>query len=72
MQTITIQVDAEVARSYQAADSIKQQQIQRLVNTWLKQTMQQRSLDDIITEMQVQARHNGLTQEHLDTMLEDE
>ena len=44
MQTITIQVDAEVARSYQAADSIKQQQIQRLVNTWLKQTMQQRSL----------------------------
>ncbi|MGK7927554.1 MAG: hypothetical protein AB4290_20315 [Spirulina sp.] len=72
MQTITIQVDAEVARAYQAADSIKQQQIQRLVNTWLKQTMQQRSLDEIITEMQAQASQHGLTQEHLDTMLEDE
>ncbi|UIE39421.1 hypothetical protein [Leptodesmis sichuanensis] len=72
MQTITIQVDAEVAQAYQAADPIKQQQIQRLVNIWLKQTMQQRSLDEIISEMQTQASQQGLTQESLDTMLQDE
>ncbi len=72
MQTITIQVDAEVAQAYQAADPIKQQQIQRLVNIWLKQTMQRRSLDEIIAEMQIQASQHGLTQESLDTILQDE
>jgi Holliday junction resolvase-like predicted endonuclease len=72
MQTITIQVDAEVAQAYQAAEPIKQQQIQQLVNIWLKQTMQQRSLDQIIAEMQTQASQCGLTQELLDTILQDE
>jgi len=72
MQTITIQVDAEVAQAYQEAEPLKQQQIQQLVNIWLKQTMQQRSLDQIIAEMQTQASQCGLTQEHLDMMLQDE
>ena len=72
MQTIIIQVDAEVAQAYQAAEPIKQQQIQQLVNIWLKQTMQQRSLDQIIAEMQTQASQCGLTQERLDTILQDE
>lgn len=72
MQTITIQVDAEVAQAYQAAGPTKQQQLQQLVNLWLKQTMQGRSLDQIIAEMQTQASQQGLTQERLDTMLQDE
>ena len=72
MQTITIEVDTEVAQAYQAADPIKKQEIQWLVNIWLKQTMQRRSLDEIITEMQKQASQQGLTQDSLDTLLQDE
>ncbi|NJN20567.1 MAG: hypothetical protein HC812_04395 [Leptolyngbya sp. RL_3_1] len=72
MQMITIQVDAEVAQAYQESDPIKQKKIQMLVNTWLKQTMQQRSLDEIIAEMQTQASQKGLTQDSLDNILQDE
>jgi predicted restriction endonuclease len=72
MQTITIQVDAEVAQAYQEADPVEQRKIQMLVNTWLKQTMKQRSIDEIIAEMQTQASQQGLTQNILDGILQDE
>jgi capsular polysaccharide biosynthesis protein len=71
MEPITIQVDADVAKAYREADPTERQKIQTLVNTWLKQIMKRRCLDDIITEMQNQATTKGLTQDILDEILKD-
>ncbi|MBE9199787.1 MULTISPECIES: hypothetical protein [Nodularia] len=71
METIAIQVDAEVAKAYQEAEPQKQQKIQTIVNDLLKLIIQDKSLDDIIEEMQEQAKVRGLTQEILDEILQN-
>jgi hypothetical protein len=52
-----------LAKADQEADPADFQKIQMLLNTWLKQTMKRRSLDEIIAEMQTKASHQGLTQD---------
>jgi hypothetical protein len=70
METISIEVEPEIARAYQAANLIERQKMQIILNGWLKQIMNSRSLEEIIQEMQTQA--NGLTQEILDDILRSE
>lgn len=72
METITIPVDPAIAKAYREADPEKQQKIATIVNDWLKsiiQEKQEKSLEQIIEEMQYQAKANGLTQEILDQIL---
>lgn len=71
MEIIAIQVDAEIAKAYQEAEPQKQQKIQTIVNDLLKLIIQDKSLDDIIQEMQEQAKDRGLTQEILDEILQN-
>ena len=71
METIAIQVDTEVAKAYQKAEPQKQQKIQSIVNDFLKSIIQDKSLDDIIQEMQEKAKDRGLTQEILDEILQN-
>lgn len=71
METIAIQVDAEIAKAYQEAEPQKQQKIQTIVNDLLKLIIQDKSLDDIIQEMQEQAKDRGLTQEILNEILQN-
>jgi hypothetical protein len=71
METISIEVDAEIARTYQKANLIERQKMQIILNGCLKQIMNSRSLEEIIEEMQAQAQRNGLTQEILDDILSD-
>ncbi|MBD2176678.1 hypothetical protein H6F42_07085 [Pseudanabaena sp. FACHB-1998] len=71
METISIEVDAEVARTYQKSNLIERQKMQIILNGWLKQIMNSRSLDEIILDMQAQAKKNGLTQEILNEILSD-
>ncbi|MBO1054189.1 MULTISPECIES: hypothetical protein [unclassified Dolichospermum] len=71
METIAIQVDTEVAKAYQKAEPQKQQKIRSIVNDFLKSIIQDKSLDDIIQEMQEQAKDRGLTQEILDEILQN-
>ena len=71
METISIEVDSEVARVYQKANLIERQKIQIILNGLLKQIINSRSLEEIIREMQEQAQVNGLTQEILDEILND-
>ncbi len=59
METITIQVDAEVAKAYQKITPVKRQQIENLFSNWLKEIRQDRSLDEIIADMQQQAQANN-------------
>jgi len=70
MTTISIEVEPEIARAYQAANLIERQKMQIILNGWLKQIMNSRSLEEIIQEMLEQA--NGLTQEILDDILRSE
>jgi hypothetical protein len=71
METIAIKVDAEIAKAYQEAAPQKQQKIQTIINDLLKLIIQDKSLDDIIKEMQEQAKDRGLTQEILDEILQN-
>ncbi|MGF1567837.1 MAG: hypothetical protein ACFCVD_07175 [Nodosilinea sp.] len=72
METIAIQVDQEVAKAYREAAPAEQRKIQQLLNTWLKQTMKRRPLDDVIRDMQTQAQASGLTPEILEEILADD
>jgi hypothetical protein len=72
MEIIAIQVDQDIAKAYREAAPAEQLKIQQLLNTWLRQTMKQRSLDEIIRDMQNQAQTNGLTPEALDKILADD
>ena len=71
IETITIQVDPEIAKAYREAEPEKQQKISIIVNDWLKSIIQEKSLEQIIEEIQEQAKANGLTQDILDKILEN-
>ena len=72
METISIEVEPEIARAYQNSSSIERKRIQMTFNVLVKQIMNTRSLEDTIQEMQAQAKANGLTQEILDEILNED
>ena len=72
METISIEVEPEIAKAYQEANLIERQKMQIILNGWLRQFMNRRSLEEIIQEMQAQAKKNGLTQEILNEILNDD
>ena len=69
METISFEVEPEIARAYQNSSSTERKRIQMTFNVLVKQIMNTRSLEDTIQEMQAQAKANGLTQEILDEIL---
>ena len=72
METISIEVEPEIARAYQEANLMERKKMQLIINSSLKQFVNRRSLDEIIQEMQAQAQANGLIQEILDEILSDD
>jgi len=72
METISIEVEPEIARAYQNSSSTERKKIQMTFNVLVKQIMNTRPLEDIIEEMQAQAKANGLTQEILDEILNED
>ena len=72
METITIEVEPDIARAYQEANLMERKKMQLVLNSSLKQFMNRRSLEEIIQEMQAQAQANGLTQEILNEILSDD
>ena len=72
METISIEVEPEIARAYQEANLMERKKMQIILNSSLKQFVRKRSLEEIIQEMQAQAQVNGLTQEILDEILSDD
>lgn len=70
MQTITIEVDAEVAEFYHAASVQNRQKLSALLNLRLRNSVRpRRNVIDIMDEMSRQAETNGLTPEILATLL---
>ena len=72
METISFEVEPEIARAYQNSSSTERKKIQMTFNVLVKQIMNTRSLEDTIQEMQAQAKANGLTQEILDEILNED
>jgi Tfp pilus assembly protein PilO len=72
METINIEVSSNVAEAYRNFAINQRQQIEGLINGLLSQLIQERSLEDIIDDMQQQAMSNGLTEETLAEILKDE
>lgn len=69
METISIQVDADVARIFQSAQPEQQQKIQALVSLWLKRAMNVTKLQITMDRMSDEAEVNGLTPEILQSIL---
>jgi hypothetical protein len=65
METITIEVEPEIARVYKAFKPQSQQQFQALMTSILKRSLEE-SLEDIVADLREEAESNGLTPEILD------
>lgn len=72
IETINIEVSSNVAEAYRNFAVNQRQQIEGLINSLLSQLIQERSLEEIIDDMQQQAMSNGLTEEILAEILKDE
>ncbi len=72
METITIQVDSEIAKAYRETEPEKQRKIAMFLNVMLKKAMNQKPLLDIMEEASQQAIANGMTPEILESILNDE
>jgi Holliday junction resolvase-like predicted endonuclease len=71
METISIQVDADIARAFQSAQPEQQQKIEALVNLWLKRAMNLTKLQNTMDQMSDQVEANGLTSEILQSILDE-
>ncbi|MEG3863694.1 hypothetical protein [Microcoleus sp. herbarium12] len=71
METISIQVDADLARAFKSAQPEEQQKIQALVSFWLKRAMNLTSLQNTMDRMSDEAQANGLTPEILQSILDE-
>ena len=64
METISFEVEPEIARAYRAFKPQSQQQFQSLMTSILKRSLEE-SLEDIVADLRDEAQANGLTQEIL-------
>ena len=69
METIELQVDAHLAKTFQDANPVQQRKVQALMNTWLKQAMTITQLQTTLDDLSDEAETNGLTPEILESIL---
>jgi hypothetical protein len=72
METIELQVDADVARIFQSAQPEQQQKVQALMSQWLKRAMAVTQLQATMDRLSDEAEANGLTPEILQSILDEE
>jgi hypothetical protein len=69
-QTITLQVDADLAQAYQAASAQDRSKLQFLLSLWLRELfVRTTSLKGLMDELSDKAQRRGLTSEKLEEML---
>lgn len=71
METITIQVDPEVAKAYREAEPEKQQNLTLVFNRFLKELLKPSSFEEIVQQIRDEAATNHLTPEILNDLLKD-
>ena len=72
-RTITISVDREAARAYEAASADEKRKLDLLLSLKLAEaTKGERSLEDVMQEVSRRAQRRGLTPEVLKTLLDEQ
>lgn len=71
MTVISIQVDPEIAQAFQSSKPEQQQNIQTLINQWLKEAINISKLQATMDELSDEAEANGLTPEILESILNE-
>lgn len=72
METITIQVDNEVAKLYQSAEIQKQEKLSNLIKLFFQPELANKSLSQVMAEIADQAEKRSLTPEILEDILNEE
>ncbi|MCA6503788.1 MAG: hypothetical protein ACK6CP_13285 [Pseudanabaena sp.] len=72
METISIQVEPQIAQAYRAFAPQRQKQVQMLMSIVLKRSIEQDSLEKTVADLRDEAEANGLTPEILEELLADE
>jgi hypothetical protein len=72
METISIQVEPQIAQAYRAFAPQRQKQVQMLMSIILKQSLEQDSLEKTVADLRDEAEANGLTPAILEELLADE
>ena len=72
-ETITIQVDPEAARAFNAAPPADQRKMGALLSLWLKDVAmaEPAALKQLMTDISKKARDRGLTPEILENLLKE-
>jgi 1,2-phenylacetyl-CoA epoxidase catalytic subunit len=69
MTTLAIQIDADIAKDFQASPPEQQQKIQTLINQWMRQALKISTLQTKMDKLSDEAESNGLTPEILQSIL---
>lgn len=72
MTTITLEIDTDLDEIYQSFTPQHQQQIQLLLNLIFKRTLEEDTLENMVAKIRQEAKHNGLTPEILEKLLEND
>lgn len=72
METITIQVDSDVAKAYREAEIQLQQNATKACNLILKELLKPANFREVVQQIREEASANGLTPEILAELLQDE
>ena len=72
METISIQVESQIAQAYRAFAPQRQKQVQMLMSLILRRSLEQDSLEKTVADLRDEAEANGLTPEILEELLADE
>jgi hypothetical protein len=72
MTEISTQVDLNVAQSYNSFPVQRQQQIQFVFNLFLKRSLEEEKLENIVVDIRQEAQANGLIPEILENLLADD
>lgn len=70
METITIQVEAELAQAYRAAEPQQQEDAAFMFNLIIQELLNPNSFNDLVKQIREEAAANGLTAEILAELLE--
>ncbi|WP_222620703.1 hypothetical protein [Sphaerospermopsis sp. LEGE 00249] len=72
METITINVEHEVAKAYREAEVNKQQKLSLIVKLFFQPDFANKTLSQVMEEIADKAEKRGLTPEILQAILDDE
>ena len=72
METITIEVDKEVAKAYRESDLNKQEKVNTIIKLFFQPEFADKSLSEVMADIAIKAEQRGLTPEILEDILNDE